>query len=106
MHFAYQHSEYARQRLVGADIQRRCSYEILPERHVEKWPWRLAHALVLRVGGHTDNSCPPAVHPESTTDRILTVPVKRHHSSIDDGYQRRVFIVSACELTAGEKRDP
>ncbi len=105
MHFADKCGQDASQGLIGADIQVGAPYEILPQRHIEKWPRSLAHALILRIGDHTDDSCPSALHLKSTADRILTCPVARNHGSIHDGDQRRVLVIGARKFPAGEKGD-
>src|SRR5580658_4642172 len=104
MHFADERGQHRWQRLIGADIQRRLSHEILAQGHIEKWPGSLAHALILRVGGHAYDSRPAAFHLKPAADRILTAPVERHHGSVDDGNWRRVFIVGAGEVATGKKR--
>ena len=89
-------------------IQARPSYEILPKGHIEKRLWTLAHALVLGVRGHTDDSRPAffsALHLKAPTDGILTAPVSCLHGLIHDRDQRRVFVVGTCEFAAREQTD-
>src|SRR5437868_831575 len=106
MHLAKECGQHTGQRLTGADIQRWSSYEILAERHVKEWPRSLAHAFVLRIGDHTYDSNPAALHFQSSAYRISTGPIAHHHGSIHDGDPRGVFIVRACEFATGEERYP
>src|SRR5205807_7814016 len=80
--------------------------KVLANRHIKERSRSFELCLVVHIFRDTDDLHPIIFHFEPLAERIFSRPIFRRHRFIDDRNSRRILVVIASKLTAGDQRDP
>src|SRR5262249_36129373 len=105
MDLARKRVPYRARRFTRPDEQIVLHAKILPQRYVEEWNRRLGFGVVIRIFDDPNDLQPTILGLEPLADWILSGPVFCRHRFVDNCQSRRVLVVGARKLAAGNNRD-